>query len=198
MHKGLRISGISLSSVNRQACLLDYTKLPAVATQKTFHLSFRSSKDQCYPQKCGRRVVPPLQVLTGFLIYDWIEKPHKQEVIKEVLSLLEQKILEPNSGEAHLTPPLFSRRAFTYFFPQGFHHIFHSLFPPSHNIFSDHTIVPQVCALLCEPSRLESLLHGFRGMLVVYLELLVVTLRTSKLPVCLYDHAASSSSWFRS
>jgi len=37
------------------------------------------------------------------LIYDWIEKPHKQEVIKEVLSLLEQKILEPNSGEAHLT-----------------------------------------------------------------------------------------------
>jgi len=41
------------------------------------------------------------------LIYDWIEKPHKQEVIKEVLSLLEKKILEPNSGEAHLTPPLF-------------------------------------------------------------------------------------------
>ncbi len=58
-------------------------------------------------KSCGRRVVSPLQVLTGFLIYDWIEKPHKQEVIKEVLSLLEQKILEPNSGEAHLTPPLF-------------------------------------------------------------------------------------------
>ncbi|KAL0053804.1 hypothetical protein WJX82_010988 [Trebouxia sp. C0006] len=41
------------------------------------------------------------KVLTGFLIYDWIEKPHKQEVIKEVLSLLEKKILEPNSGRSY-------------------------------------------------------------------------------------------------
>ena len=41
-----------------------------------------------------------LQTVTGFLIYDWIEKPHKQEVIKEVLSLLEQKVLDPRSGTA--------------------------------------------------------------------------------------------------
>ncbi len=89
---------------------------------------------------CGRRIVAPLQVLTGFLIYDWIEKPHKQEVIKEVLSLLEQKILEPNSGEAHLTPPLFSHRVlfhrvlFHRFFFTGFHHIFYTLVF-SHTIF---------------------------------------------------------------
>lgn len=59
---------------------------------------------------CGRCIFAPLQVLTGFLIYDWIEKPHKQEVIKEVLSLLEQKILEPHSGEAQLTPLFFFHR----------------------------------------------------------------------------------------
>ncbi len=40
-----------------------------------------------------------LQTLTGFLIYDWIEQPQKQEIIKEVLSLLEQKVLEPHSGK---------------------------------------------------------------------------------------------------
>lgn len=39
-----------------------------------------------------------LQVVTGFLIYDWIEQPKKQEIIKEVLSLLEQKVLDPHSG----------------------------------------------------------------------------------------------------
>ena len=38
--------------------------------------------------------------MTGFLIYDWIEQPAKQEIIKEVLSLLEQKILEPHSGDS--------------------------------------------------------------------------------------------------
>ena len=37
--------------------------------------------------------------MTGFLIYDWIEQPKKQEIIQEVLKLLEQKVLEPHSGE---------------------------------------------------------------------------------------------------
>ena len=37
--------------------------------------------------------------MTGFLIYDWIEQPRKQEIIQEVLKLLEQKVLEPHSGE---------------------------------------------------------------------------------------------------
>ena len=41
-----------------------------------------------------------VQTMTGFLIYDWIEQPAKQEIIKEVLSLLEQKILEPHSGDS--------------------------------------------------------------------------------------------------
>lgn len=36
--------------------------------------------------------------MTGFLIYDWIEQPKKQEIIQEVLKLLEQKVLEPHSG----------------------------------------------------------------------------------------------------
>ncbi len=72
-------------------------------------------------------------MLTGFLIYDWIEKPHKQEVIKEVLSLLEQKILEPNSGAAHLAPPLFLYRvSFSKTFVTGFAPYF------SHLLFS-HT-----------------------------------------------------------
>lgn len=36
--------------------------------------------------------------MTGFLIYDWIEQPRKQEIIQEVLKLLEQKVLQPHSG----------------------------------------------------------------------------------------------------
>ena len=40
-----------------------------------------------------------VQIVTGFLIYDWIEQPKKQEIIKEVVSLLEQKVLVPHSGE---------------------------------------------------------------------------------------------------
>lgn len=39
-----------------------------------------------------------VQTMTGFLIYDWIEQPKKQEIIQEVLKLLEQKVLEPHSG----------------------------------------------------------------------------------------------------
>ena len=39
-----------------------------------------------------------MQTMTGFLIYDWIEQPKKQEIIQEVLKLLEQKVLEPHSG----------------------------------------------------------------------------------------------------
>ena len=104
----------------------------AACNCNTTHLQFRSSKDQAFQvsnvahrrgDSCGRRVVSPLQVLTGFLIYDWIEKPHKQEVIKEVLSLLEQKILEPNSGEAHLTPPLCLHSVFL-------HNLFFKQFSP--------------------------------------------------------------------
>lgn len=41
------------------------------------------------------------KTMTGFLIYDWIEQPAKQEIIKEVLSLLEQKVLEPHSGRSY-------------------------------------------------------------------------------------------------
>lgn len=93
---------------------------------------------------CGRHIVSPLQVLTGFLIYDWIEKPHKQEVIKEVLSLLEQKILEPSSGEAH---------------------------------DSHCTRVSEACAFLHEQGHLGTvscaILHNFRVMFVVYLEIVV-------------------------
>lgn len=44
-----------------------------------------------------------LQILTGFLIYDWIEQPKKQEIIKEVISLLEQKVLVPHSGQLYLS-----------------------------------------------------------------------------------------------
>ena len=47
-----------------------------------------------------------LQVVTGFLIYDWIEQPKKQEIIKEVLSLLEQKVLDPHSGMWQITAKL--------------------------------------------------------------------------------------------
>lgn len=39
-----------------------------------------------------------MQTMTGFIIYDWIEQPKKQEIIQEVLKLLEQKVLEPHSG----------------------------------------------------------------------------------------------------
>lgn len=45
-----------------------------------------------------------MQTITGFLIYDWIEQPKKQEIIQEVLKLLEQKVLEPHSG-MHLPLP---------------------------------------------------------------------------------------------
>lgn len=45
-----------------------------------------------------------MQTITGFLIYDWIEQPKKQEIIQEVLKLLEQKVLEPHSG-MHLALP---------------------------------------------------------------------------------------------
>ena len=111
---------------------------------------------------CGRRVVSPLQVLTGFLIYDWIEKPHKQEVIKEVLSLLEKKILEPNSGETHLTPPLF----FIGFFFTYFFHPMIFVLDISHTKPYDHTCVSKAFALLREQGRYWSVscakLHGFR------------------------------------
>lgn len=46
-------------------------------------------------------ILAQTKTLTGFLIYDWIEQPHKQEVIKEVLSLLEQKVLDPHSGRSY-------------------------------------------------------------------------------------------------
>ncbi len=103
-------------------------------------------------------------MLTGFLIYDWIEKPHKQEVIKEVLSLLEQKILEPNSGEAHNSHPVLITQV-------SQRHV--------HFCVSKVTFGCVSCAFM----------HGFRVMFVVYLELLIVT---SRLPVCTYNHATGS------
>ncbi len=42
-HKFLYDGEISLSSANRQACLLDHTKLPAIATQHTFHSGLAKS-----------------------------------------------------------------------------------------------------------------------------------------------------------
>lgn len=43
-----------------------------------------------------------VQTVTGFLIYDWIEQHKKQDIIKEVVGLLEQKVLVPHSGEANV------------------------------------------------------------------------------------------------
>ena len=53
--------------------------------------------------------LPPLQIdhmdlltkgviVTSFLIYAWIEEPHKQSVIQETMDLLVQKVLVPHAG----------------------------------------------------------------------------------------------------
>ena len=126
--------------MERRACLPNHTTAGACSCN-TKHVPFGSGKCPALrlinvahrrDNSCGRRIVL-LQVLTGFLIYDWIEKPHKQEVIKEVLSLLEQKILEPNSGEAHLMAPVF----FHSFLFTGFSPYFSRPTPFLHTIF-DH------------------------------------------------------------
>ena len=134
-------------------------------------------------------------MLTGFLIYDWIEKPHKQEVIKEVLSLLEKKILEPDSGEAHLTSPLFFIRfLFTdFFFPVNF---FHTVLYISH---TNHMIihVSQKFVHFCVSTVNIGLCHvqnctASRLVFVVYLELFVVTFRCSiRLASCLCAHTTT-------
>ena len=41
-------------------------------------------------------------IITNFLIYAWIEQPHKQEVLQETMDLLVNKVLEPYSGDCKL------------------------------------------------------------------------------------------------
>ena len=36
--------------------------------------------------------------VTSFIIYNWIEQPHKQEVLKETMDLLVQKVIDPYTG----------------------------------------------------------------------------------------------------
>lgn len=39
------------------------------------------------------------KVLSGFLIYGWIEQPEKEQVVKEVFQLMEDGVLSPHEGE---------------------------------------------------------------------------------------------------
>lgn len=39
------------------------------------------------------------KIVKGFIIYEWIEGPHKEEVVKEVMKLLEDSVIDPYSGE---------------------------------------------------------------------------------------------------
>ena len=36
----------------------------------------------------------------SFLIYNWIELSHKQQVIQETMDLLVQKVLQPDAGRS--------------------------------------------------------------------------------------------------
>lgn len=51
-------------------------------------------------QAANMDILAQTKVVTGFLIYDWIEQPKKQDIIKEVVGLLEQKVLVPHSGKS--------------------------------------------------------------------------------------------------
>ena len=73
----------------------------STVTHRGFSAGMREECLQTPKQEC-LLLIGFLQTMTGFLIYDWIEQPKKQEIIKEVLSLLEQKVLEPHSGEYRL------------------------------------------------------------------------------------------------
>ncbi|KAK9865601.1 hypothetical protein WJX84_007390 [Apatococcus fuscideae] len=40
-------------------------------------------------------------IITNFLIYAWVEQPHKQEVLQETMDLLVKKVLDPYTGKKY-------------------------------------------------------------------------------------------------
>ena len=63
----------------------------AIVTSKSDRLS-------CFCQVNNLDLLAELKTMTGFLIYDWIERPDKQAVIQEPLDLLIKKVLVPSAG----------------------------------------------------------------------------------------------------